>query len=171
MNDRNKTNQPVVIKGLRNEWCLQNERDLLKRFKGQGPIRPLIDEIEGFAGVPPLVLKYYDESLYHASNAKKLTSLEVKFVAKRVLQALELLHSNDYIFTGMCTQNICHLLIHSTDNADITDLKPHNILADLGQGANRFSYVVLADLGDTCLADSEYAKSGQRIRGSYFSQS
>ena len=81
---------------------LQNERDILLRFQSRTPyIRPLIDEVEDPSAPPTLILKYLDDNLLDASNNKRLTRLEVKYVAKKVLEALSVLHHEGFVHTGM----------------------------------------------------------------------
>jgi serine/threonine protein kinase len=103
-----------VIKSVRH-FRLQNERDVLKRFQARAPsLRPLIDEIEDPSDPPALVLKHLDDDLLHASAAKKLTRLEVKYVMRKVLEALAVLHEDGYVHTGMVSLEsllgICHKL-------------------------------------------------------------
>jgi serine/threonine protein kinase len=80
---------------------LDNERDILKRFRTWPCIRRLLDEIENPSS---LVLQYLDDNLLHASNTKALERSDVKFVAKRVLQAIQALHEEGYTHTGKCTE-------------------------------------------------------------------
>ena len=75
----------------------ENERDILSRFHSQPCIRQLLDQTKD---PPSLVLQHLDDSLLDASNKKTLTGLDVKFVAKRVLQALQALHEDGYTHTG-----------------------------------------------------------------------
>ncbi|KAH7317235.1 kinase-like domain-containing protein [Rhexocercosporidium sp. MPI-PUGE-AT-0058] len=90
---------------------LQNERDVLKRFRTCPYIR-----------------------------IKTLQSSGVKFVAKRVLQAIQALHEDGYIHT---------------------DIKPDNILVNYGTGSSRFADVQLADFGDVTRVDPKnYLKVG-----------
>ncbi len=80
---------------------LENERDILRHFQHRAPsLRPLIDEIQDPPDPPSIVLKYLDDNLLRASNAKRLTGTEIKYVAKRVLEALEVLHEDGYVHTG-----------------------------------------------------------------------
>ena len=79
---------------------LENERDVLKHFSACPYIRQLIDETKT---PPSLILQHLDDNLLHASNVKSLESSEVKFVAKRVLQAIQALHEEGYTHTGQCT--------------------------------------------------------------------
>jgi len=90
-----------VIKTLRH-FCLQNERDVPKRFQARTPsLHPSIDEIEDPPDPPVLVLKHLDDDLLHASVTKKLTRPEVKYVIRKVLEALVVLHEDGYVHTGM----------------------------------------------------------------------
>lgn len=47
-----------------------------------------------------IVLKYLDSDLIVESKAKKLTQLEIKAVAKTILEALRVLHEGGYVHTG-----------------------------------------------------------------------
>lgn len=49
---------------------------------------------------PSLILKYLDDNLLNASNAKKLERADIKYVARNILQALEALHRRGYVYTG-----------------------------------------------------------------------
>lgn len=90
-----------MIKSVRH-FRLQNERDVLKRFQSRAPsLRPLLDEMGDPPDPPALVLKHLDDDLLHASAAKKLTRLEVKYVIRRVLEALSVLHEDGYVHAGM----------------------------------------------------------------------
>ena len=101
MNSRNQSEKPVVIKSIRH-FRLDNERDVLKRFQSRAPsLRPLIDEIEGPSGPPALVLKHLDDDLLHASATEKLNSLEAKYVIRKVLEALAVLHEDDFVHTAI----------------------------------------------------------------------
>jgi len=87
-----------VLKSVRH-WRLQNERDVLIRVQSRTRhIRQLVDEIDE---LPALILQYMDDDVLHASNTKKLTRPELKFVAKGVLEALDILHRDSLVHTGM----------------------------------------------------------------------
>lgn len=77
------------------DWPLKNERDVLEAVRDNPCIRPIIDD------PPSLILKYLDDSLLNASNAKTLERADIKFVARNILQALEALHSCGYVHTGI----------------------------------------------------------------------
>ncbi|TEY59346.1 hypothetical protein BOTCAL_0195g00150 [Botryotinia calthae] len=121
--------QNIIVKSIRGHWRLQNEADFLKRFQSRTPsLRPLIDEIIDPIDPPTIVLKHLDDDLMTETYKKRLTKPELKFVARRVLEALQVLHEDGYVHT---------------------DVTPHNILVNHGNGNERFSEAQLADLGGT----------------------
>ncbi len=77
---------------------LGRERDVLKHFHARPGIRQLLDETQD---QPSLVLKHLDDNGLNTSNSKKLETLEIKFIAKRVLEALQTLHEEGYVHTGI----------------------------------------------------------------------
>lgn len=90
----------MVVKSTRH-WRIQNERDILHRFQGRtSSIRPVIDEIEYPSDPPAIVLKYFDVDALHASSTQRFSLLEIKYIAKTVLQALEVLHEDGFVHTG-----------------------------------------------------------------------
>lgn len=90
-----------MVKSVRH-FRLQNEREVLLRFQNRTPfIRPLIDEIEASSISPAIILRYLDDDVLHASNTQRLSRLEVKYVAKRVLEALSVLHNEGFVHTGI----------------------------------------------------------------------
>ena len=96
---------------------IHNERDVLRQFQSQKTVtlRPLVDEIEDPADPPAIVLRHLDDDLLHAASVRKLNKLEIKYAAKRILEALDVLHCNGYVHT---------------------DIKPSNILVNYKKGAN-----------------------------------
>ncbi|KAF7594888.1 hypothetical protein BBP40_007922 [Aspergillus hancockii] len=139
---REGRNQPVIIKSV-HHFRLQNERDVIKRFQHRTPfLRPLIDEIVEPSNPPAIVLKHLDDHLLNASVSQRLTSQEIKYVARSVLEALKVLHEDNFVHT---------------------DIKPDNILVNYGSGDMRFKDVQLADCGSTVPADSAYARDGDLI--------
>lgn len=106
MNHRNQSEEPVLIKSIRH-FRLENERDVFKRFQSRAPsLCPLIDEIEGLSRPPALVSKHLDDDLLHVSATEKLTSLEIKYVIRKVLEALAVLHEDDFVHTGIVFLNL-----------------------------------------------------------------
>lgn len=96
------TEDPVVIKSVRGHFRVENERDVLRRFQGRTPcLRPMVDEIKEPAEPTAIVLRYLDEDLRRASDNKKLNQKELKYVSKRILEALNTLHEDGFVHTGM----------------------------------------------------------------------
>jgi serine/threonine protein kinase len=96
-----KNEQQVVIKSVRGHFRVENERDILRRFQGRTPyLRPLIDEIKEPSEPITIVLKYLDDNLQNASNKRTLSRKELKYVSKRILEALSTLHEDGFMHTG-----------------------------------------------------------------------
>ncbi|GLA63664.1 hypothetical protein AtubIFM55763_003436 [Aspergillus tubingensis] len=145
---RESTKKPVVVKSVEGHWRLHNERDVLNRFQSRCPnLRPLLDEIQDPVEPPAIILKYLDDDVTRASRKQRLTRPELKYVAKNVLEALQVLHEDGYVHT---------------------DIKPSNILVNYGNEESRFSDVQLADCGGVVPTDSEYAKDGVQTGTSLF---
>jgi serine/threonine protein kinase len=87
-------------------------------------------------------LRYLDDHLLNASVSQRLTKLEIRYVARRILEALKVLHEDNFVHT---------------------DIKPDNILVNYGQGDVRFTDIQVADCGSTVSSDSAYAKDGDLI--------
>jgi hypothetical protein len=64
-------------------------------------IRPLIEDFWDTTVPPTLILRYLDDDALRALNKQRLTRLEMKYVAKRVLEALAVLHDEGFVHTGM----------------------------------------------------------------------
>jgi serine/threonine protein kinase len=111
---------------------------------GSPLLRSMIDEIQEPAEPVTIVLEYLDTDLDVSSREKTLSRQEVKYVAKKVLQALEILHDKGYVHT---------------------DVKLMNILANTSNEnpSNRFSSIKLADFGETFHIDSKQAKEAMPI--------
>lgn len=60
----------------------------------------MVDEILEPADPTAIVLKYFRDDLMTASTAKKLNGKEIRYVSKRVLEALKVLHEDGYVHTG-----------------------------------------------------------------------
>ncbi|PTU24175.1 hypothetical protein P175DRAFT_0513207 [Aspergillus ochraceoroseus IBT 24754] len=98
---QNQACETVVIKGVHGHPRVENERDVLKRFRRSAThLRPVIDET--------------------------LNRNELKYVARCILEALDILHTDGYVHT---------------------DVKLDNIFVNYKDGENRFSDVQLGDLG------------------------
>ena len=80
---------------------MENERNFLQRFSTQTPrLRPLIDEIEEPSDPLIIVLRHLDDHLLNASIRKTLNRRELKYVSRRILEALKVLHDDGYVHTG-----------------------------------------------------------------------
>ncbi|EXJ86240.1 STE/STE20 protein kinase [Capronia coronata CBS 617.96] len=139
---RTQSRESVIIKSV-NHWRLQNERDVLLRFQQRTPfLRPLLDEVRDASAFQANVLRYLDDDLLNASNTKRLTSFEVKYVAKRILGGLKVLHNDGFVHT---------------------DIKPSNVLFNYKDGSNRFGDVQLADFESAVHKDTSHAQNGEPI--------
>ncbi|KAL9116969.1 MAG: hypothetical protein Q9187_006500 [Circinaria calcarea] len=145
---RGCTNNGMVIVKTAPQYRLDNERDVLKSLRGRSYIRQLVDEVED---PPSLVLTHLDDNLLNASNSKKLKRGDIKFVAKRVLEALKVFHEFGYVHTG--TAGSFNIQLGHESCQLISDVKPDNILVNYDTGSNRFSDVQLGDCGDTFRVD------------------
>ncbi|EAW13304.1 putative serine/threonine protein kinase [Aspergillus clavatus NRRL 1] len=138
----NEHQEKVIAKSVRH-FRLQNEQDILLHFQDQTPcIRPLIEEFRDSTVPPTLILRYLDDDALRASNKQRLTCLEVKYVAKNVLEALSVLHDKGFVHT---------------------DIKPSNVLVNYGHSDVHFTEVQLADFGSTVHMESLYAQHGDPI--------
>jgi len=91
-----------VIKGVQGHFRVRNERDVLKRLQSRSPyIRPLVDEVIDPPEPSIIMLRHLDDHLLKASIRQKLNRTEVKYVSKRILEALNILHEDGFVHTGM----------------------------------------------------------------------
>jgi len=91
------TKASTVIVKTAPTYLLENECEVLKRFQGRPHIRQLIDEVRD---PPSIVLKHLGDNLLNASNSKRLERSDVKYVAKKILEALSVIHEAGYVHTG-----------------------------------------------------------------------
>lgn len=61
----------------------------------------MVDEIKEPVAPTAIVLRYLDDDLRHASDTKRLNQNELKYVSKRILEALSTLHEDGFVHTGM----------------------------------------------------------------------
>lgn len=140
---------------------MENERDALGRFQHRTPyLRPLIDEIKEPSDPPTIVLKYLDDHLLNASVNKTLNRKELKYVSRRILEALKVLHEDGYVHTG---KRFTYKSLLCLTKSKVADVKLDNVFVNYREGGIRFSDVQLGDLGGTYPADSKYAKEGTPV--------
>lgn len=152
--------ETVVVKSVQDHPRVKNERDVLKRFQNRTQyVRPLVDEIVEPSAPVTIVLKHFQSDLLDASIKQTLNRKELKYVSRRILEALRVLHDDGYVHTG--TSNLYCSSEVVTDQAQ--DLKPDNVFVNFQEGDVRFSDVRLGDLGGCCPTDSDLAKSGTLV--------
>jgi hypothetical protein len=96
----------VVIKAVLNHPRVKNEADFLKLYQNRSPhLRPLVDEIVEPYNYPTIALRHLDDHLLNASIDRALNRQEVKHVSRCVLEALQVLHKDGIVHTGM---SLCH---------------------------------------------------------------
>jgi serine/threonine protein kinase len=99
---RNQLQDTVVIKSVEGHPRVENERDVLRRFQDRTRyLRPMIDEIEDESLPVTIALKYLQSDLFVASNQTTLNQKEIKYVSRRILEALSVLHEDGFVHTGM----------------------------------------------------------------------
>ena len=101
----------VIVKTAPEAWQLQNESGVLKAYQDKTPhLRRLIDEVEGTEGPQALVLEHLDDDMLNFCTAEKLSSKELKQVARSALEALKILHEGGDVHTGMIPffPCVCH---------------------------------------------------------------
>jgi serine/threonine protein kinase len=135
---RNQFRETVVIKSVEGHWRVENERDVLPRFRHRTPyLRPLVDEIEEPSSPVTIALRHLQSDLYDVNRWKPLDRREIKHVSRCVLEALQVLHEDGYVHTGRCS---CYGYVDAKLNI-ILDVKPNNIFVNLQEGDMRFSKV------------------------------
>ncbi|OJD13715.1 serine/threonine protein kinase [Emergomyces pasteurianus Ep9510] len=139
----NQAGETVVIKSAP-RFRIAHERDVMKKFQSLPSFRPLLDEIVEPADPAVIVMKHLDDDLLHASNAQKLTTRELKFVSKRILEALQALHEEGYVHTDVKIENV--LVNYAAEGSE-----------------KRFTDVQLCDFEGTVRVDSPFCKDRHEI--------
>ena len=98
----------MIVMGVYGHPRVENERDILKRFQDQTPfLRPLIDEIEEPSDPLIIVLKHLNDHLLNASMKRTLNQKELKYVSRCILEALKVLHQDNYVHTAKKATRMC----------------------------------------------------------------
>ncbi len=88
--DRRKCCKPIM-----------QERTFYRDFpRRTSYIRPMVDEIKCKSKGAIIVLKHLDHTLLGASIQKKLNREEIKYVSRKLLKALKVIHEEGYIHAG-----------------------------------------------------------------------
>jgi serine/threonine protein kinase len=112
---------------------VENERDALGRFQHRTPyLRPLIDEIKEPSDPPTIVLKYLDDHLLNASVNKTLNRKELKYVSRRILEALKVLHEDGYVHTG---KRFTYKSLLCLTKSKVADVKLDNVFVNYPEKA------------------------------------
>jgi hypothetical protein len=98
---KNLSQQQVVIKSVAGRSVVEHERYILQLFNQAPLLRPVIDEIEEPPKPTTIVLQYLDADLEQCSMEKRLNRKELKYVSKKILQALNILHDREFVNTGI----------------------------------------------------------------------
>lgn len=131
---------------------IENERDVLKCFQNKTPdLRPIIDEIVDLCKPPTIILKHWEDNLRRASIKKTLDKKEIKFVAKRIFEALKALYEGNYVLYILVVGHFFELLI---------DWNPTMSLWTTKTGKSGSRMLWSGDLGGAYPADSTWAKTG-----------
>ncbi|OJJ44254.1 hypothetical protein ASPZODRAFT_153735 [Penicilliopsis zonata CBS 506.65] len=140
-----KAGETVIIKSTRH-FRITDERDILRKFQPKTPhLRPLLDEIIEPPDPPTIVLKHLEDDLQTASAARKLNGKEIRYVSKRVLGALKVIHEDGYVHTDIKMDNV------------LVNYDPQN------STEQRFADVQLADLESTVHITSRFCEDRDEI--------
>jgi hypothetical protein len=92
----NSQNQNVIIKTAP-KFYFENERNVLRHFQGRPHIRRILNKTHD---PPTMILYHLDDNILAVCSKEPLEGQNIKYVAKRVLQALQALHEDGYTHTG-----------------------------------------------------------------------
>ena len=117
------------------DFRIHHKWDILWQWQSQTTtFRPLMDEIEVPANPPAVVLRRLDDDCLRAASVRKLIKVEIEYAARRVLEALDVLHRKGYVHT---------------------DINPSNLRANYNKNVvestirNPFTGIQVADVGST----------------------
>ena len=90
----------VIKTGI--ESVIQREASYLRIFANQPRLRRLVDTV----GTDIIVLEHVDADLRSVSLSRRLTSREIKIVARYALEGLESMHAHGVVHTGQTISKI-----------------------------------------------------------------
>lgn len=153
-----------MVKSVSGHPRVEHERDILRLFDKSPLLRTLVDEIEEPAQPTSIVLGYLDADLDQCSKERTLNRSELKYVSKKILQALDTFMIGDIVIPVPISN--AHLVTFLTDCT--SNIRLMNILINFPRNtsSNRFSDVKVADFGETYRIDSEQAKNWLPISAS-----
>jgi serine/threonine protein kinase len=109
---RDQSHDTVVMKAVSNHPRVKNEADFLKLYQNRSPhLRSLVDEMIEPHNYPTIALRHLDDHLLNASIDRALNRQEVKHVSRCVLEALEVLHKDGIVHTGMSLYHCGHVVL------------------------------------------------------------
>jgi len=121
----------------------------------------MVEKIEEPSLPVTTTLRYLESNLLCQDIKRALNRKEIKYVSRRVLEALSLLHEEGFVHAGRNLHRLpppvrfCKWLTLGI----LGDIKPDNVFFNLREGANRFSDVQLGDFSSCCYIESKYTTS------------
>ncbi|ORX92705.1 hypothetical protein BCR34DRAFT_629460 [Clohesyomyces aquaticus] len=104
---KNLSLETVVMKSVEGHPRVETGRDVLKRFQYGTPyLRHMIDEIEELDVPVTIALQYIDDNLWAWSAKRTLNRKELKYVSRRILEALSVLYEEGFVRTDIKRHNV-----------------------------------------------------------------
>lgn len=93
--------ETVVIKSVEGHPRVENERDILRRFRHTPYLQSLADEIVEPSTPTTIALRYLESDLLREDTKRVLNRKELKHVSRHILEALKVLHTHGFVHTGL----------------------------------------------------------------------
>jgi hypothetical protein len=77
---------------------LNNEDEVLKRFRGKSSTRQLLDEVQD---PPSLILEHLNQNPMDTSNEERISRTVVKRIEQKMLEAMVAAHDENLVHTGL----------------------------------------------------------------------
>lgn len=90
--------------------AFQHETKMQRLFSKDKMIRPMVDflptssDAGGDGGEPMMVLESFEQTLWDARNARRMTAAEIKWIMAGVLLGLQTIHRRGLVHTGLFPQ-------------------------------------------------------------------